>query len=159
MAKKRFTDNLLDLFGTVNQTPTSAQSTPSASPTQEETQANAKRTAQKDFTASLQSFLAEAFEDSFENQLSLPDGAPVKARPKRPRNSLDMLIRDTLEPTSIELQDQPSRRVTLAFDPSKLEKLRAIARLEKAMLKDIIDEIVAEFIRDYENQKGKLRGN
>lgn len=155
MAKKRFTDNLLDLFGTADQKAPSVQNDASTDSAQQESQANSKRAAQKDFTASLQSFLAEAFEDSFENQL----GGGTKTRPVRPRNSLDMLIRDTLEPTSIELQDQPSRRVTLAFDPSKLEKLRAIARLEKAMLKDIIDDIVAEFIRDYEAQKGNLRGN
>ncbi|HMQ62048.1 MAG TPA: hypothetical protein PKE06_15345 [Flavilitoribacter sp.] len=152
MAKKRFTDNLMDLFSDVEQ---EQSVSPGVSVSgADESQNNARKNAQKDFTASLQSFLAEAFEESLENQLA--DPAPKTPRPKRPRSSLDMLIRSTLEPASVDVKDPNTRRVTFAFDPSKLEKLRTIARLEKAMLKDIIDDIVAEFIQDYEARKGKL---
>jgi hypothetical protein len=37
-----------------------------------------------------------------------------------------------------------------------LNKLKSIARLERSYLKDIIDEIVEEFIKKYEVQKGLI---
>jgi dTDP-4-dehydrorhamnose reductase len=42
------------------------------------------------------------------------------------------------------------------FDESKLNKLKSIARMERSYLKDIIDEIVEEFIKEYEVQKGLI---
>jgi hypothetical protein len=49
-----------------------------------------------------------------------------------------------------------TRRLTLVFDESKLNKLKSIARMERSYLKDIIDEIVESFIKEYEVSKGVL---
>jgi hypothetical protein len=49
-----------------------------------------------------------------------------------------------------------TRRLTLVFDESKLNKLKSIARMERSYLKDIIDEIVEGFIKEYEVKKGVL---
>jgi hypothetical protein len=49
-----------------------------------------------------------------------------------------------------------TRRLTLVFDESKLNKLKSIARMERSYLKDIIDEIVESFIKEYEGKKGNL---
>lgn len=117
-----------------------------------------KKVSGKDFTDSLQSFLSETFEESFERQLAetpKPEPEEKPKRVRRRRSSLDMLIRSTVEPTKIEIEgDTPKRRkITLTFEPQKLEKLRHIARVERAMLKDIINEIVGEYIQRYETGK------
>jgi hypothetical protein len=70
---------------------------------------------------------------------------------------LDALLRSTIEPSKMKLQNKPVRRLTLAFDENKLDKLKYIARLERTYLKDIIDEIVEEFIEEYESSHGPIR--
>lgn len=121
--------------------------------------ADKKKVSGKDFTNSLQSFLSETFEESFERQMAeVKKQEPAAKKPKksrRRRNSLDMLIRNTVEPAKIEIAGETPkrRRITLTFEPQKLEKLRNIARVERAMLKDIINDIVGEYIQKYEVEK------
>lgn len=121
-----------------------------------------KKAGGKDFTDSLQSFLSETFEESFERQMAEVEKQKTSAQPtrqpRRRRSSLDMLIRSTVEPSTVEIEegDQPKRRrITLTFEQQKLEKLKNIAKVEKAMLKDIINELVGDYIRKYEMGKGK----
>ncbi|PHN03255.1 hypothetical protein [Flavilitoribacter nigricans] len=162
MAKKRFTDNFESLFGdpiedtqSQEQATTSDQGAPEADETAD---ADKKKISGKDFTDSLQSFLSETFEESFERQMAevkKQEPAEKPKRPKRRRSSLDMLIRNTVEPSKIEIEGEAPkrRRITLTFEPQKLEKLRNIARVERAMLKDIINDIVGEYIQKYETGK------
>jgi hypothetical protein len=56
----------------------------------------------------------------------------------------------------IEDRSLNTKRLTVTFDKKKLEKLKKIARLEKSYLKDILGEIVAEYIKKYELSKGQL---
>lgn len=109
----------------------------------------------KNFASDLESFLEETFEESFETHLQAdPSAAEVEAqikkRNRRPMSGLDALIRSTVEPSSIEMHELPTRRVTLVFDKNKLDKLKTIARVERTYLKDIIDDIVENFLRTYE---------
>lgn len=163
MAKKRFTDSFESLFGdpTEDTQPQERDITAdsSAEGTTDAGGSEKKKVSGKDFTDSLQSFLSDTFEESFERQMKeikhkkTPKKSTKKSR--RRRSSLDMLIRNTVEPSKIEVDDQPKRRrITLTFEPQKLEKLRNIARVERAMLKDIINDIVGEYIRKYETQEG-----
>lgn len=80
----------------------------------------------------------------------------LKKRSRRPTGGLDLLIRSTVEPVAVTDADTHTRRVTLLFDPKKLEKLKTIAKLERTYLKNIMDELVQDFIQHYEKQKGKL---
>lgn len=129
----------------------------------------------KTFTTDLDSLLEEALQETFEEQLqqqrdpqqAMPAsaGSPSskaqvfhqQAHRRRPMGGLDMLIRRTVERGVVE-EDQltGTRRLTVTFDKEKLNKLKTIARIEKAYLKDILGDIVAEYIRRYETQKGDL---
>lgn len=165
MAKKRFTDNFESLFGEPlddqqpqEQTGTGKQAAGAKGTAADE---DRKKLSGKDFSDSLQSFLEETFEASFERQLAekqeqSDSSNPPAPKPTRRRSSLDLLIRSTVEPSKIEVDEQDRRRrITLTFEPQKLEKLRSIAKLEQAMLKDIINDIVGEYIRKYEREKGR----
>lgn len=78
-----------------------------------------------------------------------------QAHRRRPMGGLDMLIRRTVEKGAIEEDIKTgTKRLTVSFDKEKLSKLKKIARIEKAYLKDILGEIVAEYIKRYEAQKG-----
>lgn len=115
----------------------------------------------KDFSSDLQSFLQEAFDDSVERQLeerqqrdeAQPATPSVKKKHHRPMAGLDALIRSTVDPRpSSAFQDKRPKRVTLSFDPEKLEKLKAIAKSQRALLRDVIDEIVADYLNRLESE-------
>ena len=63
-----------------------------------------------------------------------------------------MLIRNTLEPQSFEVHEKPTRRITLTFDKEKLEKLDEIAKGKQTYLRKIIDEIVNDFLSNYDKE-------
>ena len=118
----------------------------------------AKKKSSKNFTDDMQDFLIDSFEESFERQMAKRSEKPspnkiIKKRSKRPRSGLDLLIRSTVNPSTIEFDEHETKRITLVFDIKKLEKLRSIARDKRTYLKDIIDEIVGEFIDDYEGKQ------
>lgn len=166
MAKKRFTDSFDSLFGDPmeEQLPKEDEVRTGRPATDEHSVADdeedGKKASGKTFTDSLQSFLSETFEASFERQMAeaekQKEAKPKARKPRRRRSGLDMLIRSTVEPSKVEIEegDQPKRRrITLTFEPQKLEKLKSIAKVEKAMLKDIINDLVGEYIRQYETGK------
>jgi hypothetical protein len=165
MSKKRFTEGLESVFSPAAEE-TLLQDSPllgrqkAASP--EKADEGSKRSHGKDFSSDLEAFLADAFEESLDEQIeqreqrsakTMSASAQVKKRHRRPLSGLDALIRSTVEPEDVQIQEAKGRRVTLTFDPRKLEKLKQIARLEKTYLRDIIDEIVAEFLDEYEQHK------
>jgi hypothetical protein len=142
------------IFGEASED-TLQESSPLLSSTQSEAKPRtSKRSSSgKNFSDDLQSFLQSAFDDSLEQQLAersqkkpLQEQAKVKKRHRRPLSGLDALIRSTVDPKPARVDSSKAKRVTLTFDPKKLEKLKAIARNRKAYLKDVIDEIVAEYL-------------
>jgi hypothetical protein len=172
MSKKRFTAGMETLFNgaednilqsgnqllsgenTKSQTPKSASV---ASAVLEE--GITKKSTGKRFSDDLQSFLMEAFEESFERQIQQPlesSTVELKKRSQKPLSGLDALIRTTIDPKIQIDSAQQLRRLTVAFDEQKLEKLKTIARIEKTYLRDIIDEIVADYIQEYEQKRGKI---
>lgn len=76
-----------------------------------------------------------------------------QAHRRRPMGGLDMLIRRTVEKSAVEEDETGTKRLTVTFDKDKLNKLKKIARLERAYLKDILGEIIEEFIVRYEKEK------
>ncbi|NJL74276.1 MAG: hypothetical protein HC892_03750 [Saprospiraceae bacterium] len=71
-------------------------------------------------------------------------------------SGLDNLIRSTVESSRIEIHEANVRRVTFCFEEDKIEKLKTIARLEKTYLKNVIHDIVTEYIAQYEQERGKI---
>ena len=160
MAKKRFTAGMESLFGEA-QEPKALEQESLLSDNQEKTTKRLpKKKATKGFRADLKAFLQEAFEESFEQQLEEKKNKSKPSNAKKinkPKGGLDALLRSTIEPSKIKLHNKPVRRLTISFEERKLEKLKRIARLEKIYLKDIIDDIVGEFIEEYESGKGPIK--
>jgi hypothetical protein len=173
VSKKKFTDGLESLFS-IDHNKESGQGTTfleGANPDEMRPGAGrpavAKSSHRKNFTTDLDSLLHEAMQESFEEQIQEREAATAatKAQPfhqqahrRKPLGGLDMLIRRTVERGAVE-EDQitGTRRLTVTFDKEKLNKLKIIARMEKAYLKDILGDIVEEYIRRYESQKGDVQ--
>ncbi|MFN7119179.1 MAG: hypothetical protein ACK4TA_20440 [Saprospiraceae bacterium] len=162
MSRKKFTDDIGNLFGDDDADILSEESVLLAATSASDKKRNQPgRSSQgKHFTADLESFLKEAFEESYEAQTQGESRAAIdsqlKKRSRRPPGGLDLLIRSTIEPVAVADSDSHTRRVTLLFEQKKLEKLKTIARLERTYLKDIIDELVWEYIQEYEQEKGRI---
>lgn len=163
MSKKKFIEGLESIFGEAAED-TLQENSPlltSSTPQKTKKPARSRRSSAKNFANDLKIYLEDAFEESLETQLEerakqkkLQDKVKVKKRPRRPRGGLDSLIKSTIDRDTIRLDSSKAKRVTLVFDPNKLEKLKAIARNKKSYLKDIIDEIVAEYLdNNYEGEK------
>ncbi len=115
-----------------------------------------KKRSSKDFSDDLQAFLQDAFDHSMEQQIQereqkaaqhAPTSSPgVKKRSRRPMAGLDALIRSTVDPRQDAISPKRPERITISFDPEKLARLKSIARNQRTMLKDVIDQIVAEYL-------------
>lgn len=148
MSKKKFTSGLESLFVEIA---TEEQGVIAQSGD------GAKKQGNKDFSSDLAAFLASAFEESLGEQLAQAHAGAGKKESPITASGLDLLLRSSLSPKSVEIHNQQStRRITLIFEAEKLEKLKTIARIEQAQVKDIVNDIVAEYIKKYESQKGHL---
>lgn len=163
MSKKRFTAGLESLFGDTADPFSDKETLPADVELASSKQGDAttKKTGNKDFSSALASFLHTAFEDAFEEQIEARKNTPSAAsdtpmQTPKPASGLDLLIRSTITPSGVEIQPFATRRITLVFDNDMIGKLKSIAKIEKAHLKDIVNEIVASYINDYERQHGKL---
>ncbi len=165
MAKKNFIQGLDSIFGEENNQEKELTIVSSKEKTTQPRTKSTKRKSSKDFTADLDSLLQEALQESVEkhtqkkgNQLvAKSNKKDRRGRIKRTLSGLDALIRQTVE-TSLDNNDEPlapkKKRVTFSFDREKVDKLKSIARLEKSYIKDIVSEIVTEYIDEYEKNKG-----
>jgi hypothetical protein len=167
MSKKKLTEGLESLFAELGQEVLESSSQAQgvvvrdkkepSSPARDYQPEPERRSTGKKFADDLESLLQMAFEDSFDRQknkgLSELEEATLKKRSHRPMSGLDSLIRTTVDPSQMRYEEFPTRRLTIVFDEKKLSKLKEIARTEKTVLRDIIDEIVAGFILEYERKK------
>jgi hypothetical protein len=150
MAKKRFKAGMESLFED-HSDPIELNQDTAASPEKKAEEKTTQKSSGKGFRNDLKSFLQEAFEESLEQQLE-QKGTTPKKKPVKPKGGLDALLRSTIEPSKMRLQNKPVRRLTISFDEDKLAKLKQIARKERTYLKDIIDEIVGEFLASYDEE-------
>jgi len=164
VSKKRFTDGLESLFGF-----SEGGNLPEESPLLVETEvkvvakpkAKKKRgRGSKNFTSDLDSLFEDTLQDAIEDTKSdyqQKDSKPDKKRKqRRPVSGLDALIRRTLESGEAEVSYDKRKRVTFVFEKSKVEKLKRIAKSQKVYLKDILGDIVKDYLRQYEEEKGTL---
>ncbi len=163
MSKKRFTDGLESLFGV-----SEGGNLPEESPLLAETEVRVvtkpkakkvRKRGSKNFTSDLDSLFEDTLENAIEEtkteyqQSNKPD---KKRKQLRPVSGLDALIRRTLESGEAEVSYDKRKRVTFVFEKSKVEKLKRIAKAQKVYLKDILGEIVKDYLKQYEKEKGTL---
>lgn len=171
MSKKRFTDGLESLFGTdtksdnerllIVEDKTSGRTTAKAEPKP----SKKKRKSRKSFTSDLDTL----FDDVMTAIEELPDeetpkAAPgKKARTARPKPSqrvaptgLDALIRRTVESTAENTSGRDRKRLTLTLNRAEVAKLKRIARHQKSYMRDIVGELVNDYIKRYERNNGKV---
>ena len=173
MSKKKFTDGLESLFSSDSNAEVGRRGTSFLNPSAGEAASGEKKkqrsSSRKNFTTDLDTLLEEALQESFEEQMAKreQEKAADKAaseghhlnQQRRPASGLDMLIRRTVETGQVEEdRKKGKKRLTVTFDKEKIQKLKKIARLEKAYLKDILGKLVEEYIDEYEKEKGNIKG-
>ncbi len=168
MSKKKFTEGLESIFSDTTEdllqmesSVPSPDASSSSKPRKAKVKEGKKKSSSKDFTDDLQSFLQEAFQESFEQQMAQepkkrPADLDIKKRSNKPVSGLDALIRSTVEPEKVEFRGNVIKQLTLTFDEEKIKKLKKIARTQKKYLRKVINDIVEEYISEYEKEKGKL---
>ena len=113
----------------------------------------------------LDSLLQEALEESLERfDANQPDTTTPSGKTKTtsvistyrpPMSGLDALIRQTIDVQEIATDEASGKkRLTVTVDRSKLEKLKAIARLENSYMKDLLVTLIDGYIEEYTQQKG-----
>ena len=166
MGKKKFSDGLNDLF---SEAYSGVETIPMGDTVSEAAKRSGERklSGGKTFMNDLDALLHEALEESLEKYESRETGGN-RRRPTLSHKSraalredraafggLDALIRQTIDVKEIETDEATGvRRLTVAVDRSKLEKLKTIARMENAYLKDLLVGLIDEYIHAYTQEKG-----
>jgi hypothetical protein len=166
MSRKKFTEGWDSLFETTKETAPGEtgllfdlpEPTPATPRKKTTLRSEAPKHAGKSFMTDLESFLQEAFDESYAEQTAQRTPSAPEAKPRKRAGSgsgLDALIRSTIEPDNLHIEnpDQGTRRLVLFLDEQKISKLKTIARVERTMLRTIVDQIVAEFIASYEKKE------
>jgi len=171
VSKKKFKDGLGSIFSGFKEdellastyTETETLEAPKAQKKKDK-----KRASTKSFSADLEALFKSSLTDTIVEQVEQAtkdvkaDQMQVvnKIGNKKKPIGLDALIRQTVETSKVEVAaPKTQKRVTFVFDKSKLLKLKSIAKLEKAYLKDIIGGLVSEYIDEYEEDKGDIDFN
>jgi hypothetical protein len=160
MAKKKFSQGLDDLFKEVNEPLRSGGAVSEVTVRQPER----RLPSVKSFAQDLDALLHEAMEESLGRlQDNTEVDTPRLSAKSKSENAqsqsritgLDALIRQTIDVQELTREDESgTRRLTVSVDRSKLEKLKTIARLENTYLKDIMIDVIDEFIQEYVRDKG-----
>lgn len=153
MSKKRFSEGLDDLFSDSKASVGSLFGTEAAAATAQE-----RRSGHKNFMSDLDALLQDALDESldkFESGRS-DNTSPSNKSKSQSRTAeampqgLDALIRQTIDVQEIITDESTGkRRLTVAVDKSKIDKLKSIARLENAYMKDLLVHLIDEYIEEY----------
>ena len=125
--------------------------------------ATERRGGHKNFMSDLDSLLQEALEESLDKyETNRSDNTiPSNKSKSSARESgaelphgLDALIRQTIDVQDIITDENTGkRRLTVAVDKTKIDKLKTIARLENAFMKDLLVTLIDEYIEEYAKQR------
>ncbi len=153
--KKKFTgldsvfeDDGKDLFNNASVVEEPVEKSP------KKTTKNKDRSTHKNFTSDLDSLLEQALAESDDYKEEKKE-RNTRAGGLQAISGLDALIRQTInfEVVKSEKGVKPTKRVSFTVDKDKLQKLKHIARIEKAYMKDILSRLISEYIKEYENGK------
>lgn len=160
MGKKRFSEGLEDLLSSSHdelQDHAVTMHSPAA--------LGERRSSHKSFAGNLDSLLQEALDESlerYESGQTDPVSAGAKTRagagevlPSASRYGIDSLIRQTIEVQDFNADEASGKkRLTVTVDRPKLEKLKTIAKMENSFLKDLLINVLDEYINEYVKEKG-----
>ncbi|MBL7775583.1 MAG: hypothetical protein JNK89_06240 [Saprospiraceae bacterium] len=149
MSKKKFSEGLDDLLN--DQQPTHHEAWGHAT----DTPARERKTGNKNFMDDLDDLFHEAFDDR--SDLLDIDVQPAAATPsaksksaeaqRAPLGGLDALIRQTVDLRELDSDEASGKkRLTVVIDKAKLLQLKTIARLEHTYLKDILVQLIDEYL-------------
>ncbi len=161
MGKKRFSDGLNDLFSESN----AAQQGNLFGEGRVVPTAAERKVVHKNFLQDIDTLLQEALEESMERyEANQPDTTTPSGKTKtsaaafpssKTFSGLDVLIRQTIDVQEIHSDESTGKkRLTVAVDRGKLDKLKTIARLENAYLKDLLVQVIDGYIAEYTKHKG-----
>lgn len=111
----------------------------------------------KSFSDNLEQFLQETIEELVEEKVEEMQASGIEAvrankgRSKKPVIGLDLLIRSTVEESMVE---NDKKRITFTFEKEKVEKLREIADQERSRIRDIVEDLINNFIQSYQWNQG-----
>ncbi len=163
MSKKKFKDGLESLFGSDPAGGDLQEESPLLVETtvekviRKERPKNKKKRSSKNFTSDLDSLFEDALKETLEDKVNkiVKDKSKISPSRRERRSALtglDALIRRTDD--GDDLSAKMKKRVTFIFDREKLARLKQIAKQQRVYLKDIIGDVVSEFIDDYEKKNG-----
>lgn len=111
-----------------------------------------KSSSKKNFSDSLESIFQDAITEAVEAKAEkVAEGKKIKKEKRRtkPMFGLDSLIRQTIEQSEIK---PDKKRISFTFETEKIEKLRGIAKNEKARIRDIVNELITDYIQQHETK-------
>lgn len=149
MSKKKFSNGLDSIFETSKVQEVTENE--AVATTGSDTEVVEKPTVSKKSSKKFTSDLSSLFEDSFNDPKSYVENTNTHSNfrkvPIRTLSGLDVLIRETVEQSSIEFNDVlTKKRITFTIDNEKLESLKQLAKKKNVFLKDIISEIVTNYL-------------
>lgn len=171
MSKKKFTTGLESLFGDPSEKAFQQDSAlmdveekstrRTAKKRDVDKDASSAKRSSKDFTSDLETLFEQAISETIEEKLEQENQKKaIKKRARklrsRPLSGLDALIRRTGDMDYVEVNVPTKKRVTFVFDKKKLEQLKQIAKSKKLYLKDIIGDVMSNFIEKYETEGGEI---
>lgn len=156
MSKKKFSEGLDELLSDQSIETSTDWGYASDSPTRE------RKTGSKNFMDDLDDLFHQALDERFEQLEAEP---PTASTPRTKSKStiaqrssmsgLDGLIRQTIDIQEITADEASGKkRVTVAIEKAKLLQLKTIARIENAYLKDIMVQLIDEYLEKYQANKG-----
>lgn len=114
---------------------------------------------EESFKDALEAFFREELPDKVIQRAEEDADLPRKSHSPgiKAKGGIDSLIQGTIVRDQLELgRKDTSERVTLVFEKDHVDKLKTIARMEQKYLKNIVTELIQEFIRTYESEHGKI---
>ena len=160
MSKKKFLDGIDDIFA-ANAVESEVNTFDDHAGRSENNQPTHRKTSHhKTFVTNLDSLLSELTEDPFFSETTEMSDTKGKSKTRQtggygaPVSGLDALIRQTLTITEVEDEATGKKRISVAVDKTQLDRLKTIARMEGAFMKDIIAKLIDSYVQKYAQEKG-----
>jgi hypothetical protein len=158
---------LMDAFGESSEPTTSPTPVPKSPskpqpPTTSTRRKKPRSASSKSFSSDLSSLFNDSIVESVQERVKQIKQQPKKEKkekeePKKEKKNaprgLDLLIRQTVESSKVDIRREPRRRITFLFEEEKIKRLKDIAQDRQAYIKDIIGDIVSEYIEEYEKDQ------